>query len=188
MALTPEQELAYYRDMAGKINADPAARKTYLRLRKQLFPHEQIPEIDVEERLQSDLNKQLEERDKKIKELEERQFKKEFEDKFTRTREKLSGPPWFLEDDQIKAVDELIEKKGFPDLETAADYLRATTQPLKPSSLGLMGFKPTQTARKQRADFNERYKKIFPKPKSNFRETFADAMQKIDSGDYLKEM
>jgi len=186
--MTAEQELAYYRDMASKLKADPEAEHKYLELRKKLYPNESIPTLDVPKRLQAEFEKQLDERDKKIKELEERQFKKEFADRFEAKRAKLSGPPWYLDEAEIKEVDELIEKKGFPDLDVAADYLRATTQPLKPSSLGLMGFKPTKTARQERAAFNERYKKIFPKAKSNFKQVFDDAMSKIDSGEYLKEM
>lgn len=183
-----EQELQQYRTIAARFN-DPKLKGKYLALYKEAFPDAAVPEIDIPSRLEKDFGDKLEQRDKELAELKERLYKKELDDNFEKRRNQLSGAPWFLADDDLKQVDELVEKKGFPSFELAADYYRATTQPLRPSALGLSGFTPSKNRLQELAEFNNKFAGVFKKKKNDFKAVFDDAYNKaFVTGEYQNEM
>lgn len=186
--MTEAEELASLREMRKALTKDPEIRKEFQKVLKKAIPTIPTPDLDADESLNTRLQKELEERDKKITALEDARLKAELTDRYTQQRSKLSGPPYNFDDEDIAEVEKLIKEKEFPSYELAAEYYKALNATAKPSGLGLGGTTRSKSVREQRKAFNDRYKGVFKRPgSSQWQQTFDDAYEKVRTGQYLKE-
>lgn len=188
MTNAEEQEFAALREMRKALNKDPEIRKEFQRVLKKAIPEAITPDLDAEEKLNTRLQKELEERDKKIQALEEARLKSELTSQYTSQRNKLTEPPYSFDEEDIAEVEKLIKDKEFPSYELAAEYYKAINAPVKPSGIGIGGTSRSKSMRQERREFNDRFKGVFKKPGSgNWQKTFDDAYEKVRTGQYLKE-
>lgn len=185
--MTEAEELQYYRRLNAQALGNKETRETYLRLRKALNPEIPIPEIDEPEKLRAEIEAKFATRDEAEAKFRKEQADKEFIAEYNRRKESLKGPPYYLRDTDLPAVEKLIEERGFPSLELAADYYRNVSEPIKPSGLGIMGLSQSKGSLDQRKEFNARYQKIFKPRSAKYKETFDNAWKDIESGDYLNK-
>lgn len=186
--MTEAEELRYYRELNSRALSTPETREMLFQLRKKLYPDQPIPEVDVPNKLRSEMETELKKRDSEMAAFKKEQAEKEFYADYNRRKEALKGPPYYLDEADLPLVEKLITEEQFPSLELAAKHYRAVTEPIKPSSLGMLGLSQTKGALEQRKDFNSRYQGIFRKKASRGREVLSEALDKVKSGEYLNEM
>jgi hypothetical protein len=171
-----EQVLKMYNDLRN----DPSVNQDFFKLLKKKWPNMSIPEVDVPARLEAEQLAREEERNKKIKELEERLLEQDVRNRLASERGKIKGPPFNISDEEMTRVEELIEKKGFPTYEAAAEYYRAVTAPLKPT--GFMSQVPRPEIKKAKDLLKDPKSDLFKSPKSWSDNEFDNAWSDVETG------
>jgi hypothetical protein len=186
--MTDAEELEQLRQMRRSLTKDPEIRKEFQRVLKKAIPTALTPDLDQDESLTTRLQKELEARDAKIQALEEARLRNDLSKQYQDQKDKLAGPPYNFDPDDIAEVEKLIKEKEFPSYEVAAQYYQALNGTAKPSGLGLGGTTRSKSVREHRKAFNDRYKGVFKRPGSGtWQATFDDAYEKVRTGQYLKE-
>ena len=102
--------------LSKRLSDDPKTRKAFLKLAKQASPDLVLPELEIEEAV----NAQLQTRDEQIsalsKQLADRQVEEDLERQRDALRKRGADP------DEIEAIEKLMVEKGIADHATAADY------------------------------------------------------------------
>ena len=132
--MTDDERLRAYDDLAN----DPEYRESFLRLVKQKFPKSSLPEIDAKDALQKQIADQLKTRDQESSELKDQVLAERAERLRQSKAEKFRGAPWYLSDDDIKAVEQLMVDEQIPKFETAVTLYRSSISPLKPNGYGTL--------------------------------------------------
>jgi hypothetical protein len=185
--MTPEERLEYYDRLTADIQKDPEMALELDRLIRKVRPQSVSPRLDLVNRFETNLKKELEDRDKKLAELEESQKRKEHLDRLEKERNQLRKAPYNFDDEDIAEVEKLITEKQFPSYETAAQYLRATQATVTPSGSGARDYKRKKPAEDLREKIKDPFKKLFPRKAPRFQEEFDKAYQEALSGEYLNQ-
>ncbi len=115
--------------LAKTLAENPATRKTFLQLTKQVRPDVPIPEIEIEERT----NSVLAEANKKVETLEQRLRQKEAKEELEKRRITLLKKNLVQSEDEIAEVEKLMVEKGIANHETAAEYHQWMKQAAAPT-------------------------------------------------------
>jgi hypothetical protein len=154
--LEQQEEMAR---LTSDLSSNPATRKQYLKLVKQLRPDLHIAELEVEESSE----KRASETDEKISKLEAKLAEKEAIENYRERRNALLKKGIVQSEDEIDEVEKIMVEKKIHDHETAAEYLDWMKRAAVPTPSGynpspLKGFKlnefwknPVQGARNEAA-------------------------------------
>lgn len=115
------------RKIAEGLANDPKTRSAYLRLIKQKFPEEVIPELEVEEKIAAMAKPHID----KVAELEKKLLEREVNDNINRQRAALRDQG-YTEDD-IKAIEKKMVEEKIPSHDTAAKYYRMERETAAPT-------------------------------------------------------
>jgi hypothetical protein len=110
------------KQLLDKLSNNPKTRKQLLQLLKTNDPETPIPELDIAEPLQTDLQQFKSEVGNSLQELKELfesdSRKRSIEDTINSERRKLRKAGW--DDEGISKVEDLMQKRGLTDYEAAA--------------------------------------------------------------------
>jgi hypothetical protein len=126
LSLEAQAELA---SLAKSLAENPATRKQFLSLTKQVRPDVPIPEIEIEERT----NTVLSEANKRVESLEAKLRAKEAKEELDRRRQVLVKKNLVQSEDDIKEVEKIMVEKGIANHETAAEYHQWMKQAAAPT-------------------------------------------------------
>lgn len=126
LSLEAQAELA---SLAKSLAENPATRKQFLSLTRQVRPDVPIPEIDIEERT----NTVLAESQKRVESLEAKLRSKEAKEELDRRRQTLVKKNLVTSEDDIKEVEKIMVEKGIANHETAAEYHQWMKQAAAPT-------------------------------------------------------
>lgn len=118
--------------LSKRLSEDPATRKQFLRLTKQVHPDLPVPEIEMEEAV----NARASVAEQKVAQLEAKLRQREVKDELTKRRNSLKEKGYVQSDDEILEIEKLMTEKGIGNHETAADYWRHMKQSAIPTSSG----------------------------------------------------
>lgn len=115
--------------MYEELRTDPQRKSAFFRLLKDKWPKLQIPELDAEDRF-GELSKT---HASEIEDLKRQMLDRDIRDRLERERGKLRVSPFNLSESEIEQVEKLMNEKGFPTHELAAEWYLKVTTPAKPS-------------------------------------------------------
>jgi len=118
--------------LSKRLSEDPATRKQFLRLTKQVHPDLPVPEIEMEEAV----NARASVAEQKVAQLEAKLRQREVKDELTKRRNSLKEKGYVQSDDEILEIEKLMTEKGIGNHETAADYWRHMKQSAIPTPSG----------------------------------------------------
>lgn len=118
--------------LSKRLSEDPATRKQFLRLTKQVHPDLPVPEIEMEEAV----NARASVAEQKVAQLEAKLRQREVKDELTKRRNSLKEKGYVQSDDEILEIEKLMTEKGIGNHETAADYWRHMKQSAVPTPSG----------------------------------------------------
>ena len=115
--------------LARELSDNPATRKKFLALTREIKPDMPMPELDIENRI-SAIEASANDRVSKLEgQLSEEAMRKELQ----RRRDALKASGKASSDEDIEAIEKLMLEKGIQSHETAADYFDWMKQAAKPS-------------------------------------------------------
>lgn len=132
-------------DFVESIYNDPALTKEAKRLIKKKYPNLAIPDLDIEDRVQAQIDE-----DRKQRKAAEDAAKQAREDEKWRTQRKQVQDEYGFTDEAMKDLEGWMQDKGVGDYEVAAQY-RASKNPKTSEPTADTGFWRHETA----PDFNE---------------------------------
>lgn len=115
--------------LAKTLAENPATRKQFLQLTKQVRPDVPIPEIEIEERT----NAVLQEANSKVERLEKSLRDKEAREELQKRRDALIRKGLINSEDEIREVEKVMVEKGIANHETAAEYHQWMKQAAAPT-------------------------------------------------------
>lgn len=118
--------------LSKRLSEDPATRKQFLRLTKQVHPDLPVPEIEMEEAV----NARASVAEQKVAQLEAKLKQREIKDELSKRRNVLKEKGYVSSDDEILEIEKLMTEKGIANHETAADYWRHMKQSAVPTPSG----------------------------------------------------
>lgn len=118
--------------LSKRLSEDPATRKQFLRLTKQVHPDLPVPEIEMEEAV----NARASVAEQKVAQLEAKLRQREVKDELNKRRNSLRDKGYVQSDDEILEIEKLMTEKGIANHETAADYWRHMKQSAVPTPSG----------------------------------------------------
>jgi hypothetical protein len=118
--------------LSKRLSEDPATRKQFLRLTKQVHPDLPVPEIEMEEAV----NARASVAEQKVAQLEAKLRQREVKDELNKRRSVLKEKGYVESDDEILEIEKLMTEKGIANHETAADYWRHMKQAAVPTPSG----------------------------------------------------
>lgn len=133
--MTNEERL----DALQKIIDDPQTRDPFFRLVKKKFPNASIPEIDAADAIYAKIDSELATYKKQLEETRDELLTERASRVIQREREAWKGAPWYFDDEDIKAVEDLMINKQIGTFKTAAEYYRAKVSPITPTGFGIGG-------------------------------------------------
>lgn len=141
-----EQDAQFYTQLAN----DPIARPALMKHLKRINPDLSLPEIDAQERLETQVQERLKPLQDEITELKTQVGKKLTDDLRDRLQSSVRQHPWNLNDEQVKELEARMHKSPvmFPDYVEALKYFRYEDAPNHPQgipSLSPFGHKSAQT-------------------------------------------
>lgn len=104
--------------LARSLAENPATRKSFLQLTKQVRPDVPIPEIEIEERT----NSVLAQAEDRVKSLEDKLRQKEAKEELQKRRDALMKKGLVDSEDDVREVEKIMVEKGIANHETAAEY------------------------------------------------------------------
>jgi hypothetical protein len=104
--------------LARALAENPATRKPFLQLTKQVRPDVPIPEIEIEERT----NTVLAQAEDRVKSLEDKLRQKEAKEELQKRRDALMKKGLVDSEDDVREVEKIMVEKGIANHETAAEY------------------------------------------------------------------
>ncbi len=118
--------------LSKRLSEDPATRKQFLRLTKQVHPDLPVPEIEMEEAV----NARASVAEQKVAQLEAKLRQREVKDELNKRRNSLRDKGYVQSDEEILEIEKLMTEKGIANHETAADYWRHMKQSAVPTPSG----------------------------------------------------
>jgi hypothetical protein len=156
LSMDARDELA---QLARQLAENPATRKQFLQMTKQVKPDMPIPELEIE----AYTDKRVSEAQYRVEQLEAKLREKEAVDELNRRRNELMKKGYVRSDDEVNEVEKVMLEKGITNHESAAEYYNWMKQAAEPTASsynpsGLSKFdltdywkNPTQGARREAA-------------------------------------
>ena len=131
LSLEQRDELAM---LARQLADNPATRKQFLRMTKQVKPEMSIPELDIEDFT----NTKVSAAETRVMNLEAKMRERDAVEELNKRRAKLNRPT-----KEIEQIEKLMLDKGMTNHETAAEYFDWMRQAAEPTPNSAMGYTPS---------------------------------------------
>jgi hypothetical protein len=128
MSLEQRDELAM---LAKQLADNPATRKEFLRMTRQVKPELSIPELDIEDYT----NKKVTAAEERVMGLEAKLRERDAREELDKRRARLNRPT-----NEIEEIEKLMLDKGMTNHETAAEYFDWMRQAAEPTPNSAMGY------------------------------------------------
>ena len=129
LSLEARDELA---QLAQTLAENPATRKDFLRMTKQVKPDLPIPELEIEEYTHKAVNKAEE----RVQALEAKLREKEALEELQNRRNALMKKGLISNESEVSDVEKIMLERGITNHETAAEYHQWMKQAAVPTSTG----------------------------------------------------
>ena len=116
--------------LAQTLAENPATRKQFLRMTKQVKPDLPIPELEIEE----STHKAVSQAESRVQALEAKLREKEAIEELKNRRESLMKKGLIKSEEDIEGVEKLMLEKGITNHETAAEYHQWMKQAAVPTA------------------------------------------------------
>ena len=136
LSLEQRDELAM---LARQLADNPATRKQFLRMTKQVKPEMSIPELDIEDYTHSKVNAAEE----RVMHLESKMREKDAREELQKRRDSLIKKGLARNESDIDQIEKLMLEKGMTNHETAAEYFDWMRQAAEPTPNSAMGYTPS---------------------------------------------
>ena len=131
LSLEQRDELAM---LARQLADNPATRKQFLRMTKQVKPEMSIPELDIEDFT----NTKVSAAETRVMNLEAKMRERDAVEELNKRRARLNRPT-----KEIEEIEKLMLDKGMTNHETAAEYFDWMKQAAEPTPNSAMGYTPS---------------------------------------------
>jgi len=131
LSLEQRDELAM---LARQLADNPATRKQFLRMTKQVKPEMSIPELDIEDFT----NTKVSAAETRVMNLEAKMRERDAVEELNKRRARLNRPT-----KEIEEIEKLMLDKGMTNHETAAEYFDWMRQAAEPTPNSAMGYTPS---------------------------------------------
>ena len=131
LSLEQRDELAM---LARQLADNPATRKQFLRMTKQVKPEMSIPELDMEDFT----NTKVSAAEERVMGLEAKLREREAREELEKRRARLNRPT-----QEVEQIEKLMLDKGMTNHETAAEYFDWMRQAAEPTPNSAMGYTPS---------------------------------------------
>ena len=118
--------------LAKQLAENPATRKDFLRMTKHVNPNMPIPELDIEDYT----NKQVNASNQKVEQLENKLRERDALDKLKERRQSLLAEGLVANESEIDEVEKVMLEKNISDHKTAAEYFAWMKQAAVPTPTG----------------------------------------------------
>lgn len=156
LSMEARDELAL---LARQLSENPATRKEFLRLTKRHKPDMVIPELEIEEKTDSAVQKA----EDRVKALESKLAERDAVEALERRRKRIKENGLISDEKDVEEVEKVMLEKGITNHDTAAEYWQWMKQaaqptpssynpsPMKHLDLAKYMKNPTQSAREEAA-------------------------------------
>ena len=160
LSLEQRDELAM---LARQLADNPATRKQFLRMTKQVKPEMSIPELDIEDFT----NTKVSAAETRVMNLEAKMRERDAVEELNKRRARLNRPT-----KEIEEIEKLMLDKGMTNHETAAEYFDWMKQAAEPTPNSAMGYNPSALSK---FDLSKYWKN----PQMGAREEAASALKEL---------
>jgi len=115
--------------LSKRLSEDPKTRKSFLKLAREVNPDLPVPELEMEEIV----NSRASAAEKRVEELENKLRARDVREELSKRRNRLKEQGLAQSDDEILEIEKLMTEKGIANHETAADYWRHMKQSAVPT-------------------------------------------------------
>jgi hypothetical protein len=129
MSFEQRDELAA---LARTLSENPSTRKDFLRLTKKVKPDLIVPELEIEDKTQS----YIEKLEKRLEEREAKERERDAQSELDRRRQTLVQKGIAKTDDEIQEIEKVMLEKSIANHETAAEYWQWMKQSAAPTPTG----------------------------------------------------
>jgi hypothetical protein len=171
-----EADYQRLKNIEGLLTATPALRKKLEGLVREADPNAKVPFLEQQEAVENLVKERTSKLEEELKEIKERTARREYDEDSARTITRLRRAPFNLDEEDIKAVKELVAAKykegEVLSLETAARFYIAQHSPV-------VGSNPVRTP------FSTR----LARPKNDFRKELRNPKSRLftDPRGYINE-
>jgi hypothetical protein len=116
--------------LSKRLSEDPKTRKRFLGLAREVNPDLPVPELEMEEIV----NTRASAAERRVEELENKLRARDVREELTKRRSRLKEQGLAQSDDDILEIEKLMTEKGIANHETAADYWKHMKQSAVPTS------------------------------------------------------
>jgi hypothetical protein len=120
--------------LAKTLADNPATRKEFLRMTKQVNPEMSIPELEIEDYT----NKKVSAAEERVMKLEAQLRERDAREELEKRRAKLGRT-----EEEIAEIEKVMLEKGMTNHETAAEYFDWMKQAAAPTPNSAMGYNPS---------------------------------------------
>ena len=136
LSLEQRDELAL---LAQQLADNPATRKQFLRMTKQVKPEMSIPELDMEDFT----NNKVSAAEERVMGLEAKLRERDAREELQKRRDSLLKKGLARNQTDIDEIEKLMLEKGMTNHETAAEYFDWMKQAAEPTPNSAMGYTPS---------------------------------------------
>ena len=129
VSLEARDELAA---LAQQLAENPATRKQFLRMTKQVKPDLPIPELDMEDYTHNAVNKS----EQRVQALEAKLRERDAVEELQKRRNSLMQKGLIKSEDEVKDVEKIMLERGITNHETAAEFHQWMKQAAEPTPSG----------------------------------------------------
>ena len=129
VSLEARDELAA---LAQQLAENPATRKQFLRMTKQVKPDLPIPELDMEDYTHNAVNKS----EMRVQALEAKLRERDAIEELQKRRQSLMKKGLIANEDEVKDVEKIMLERGITNHETAAEFHQWMKQAAEPTPSG----------------------------------------------------
>jgi hypothetical protein len=149
--------------LAKQLADNPATRKEFLRMTKQVKPEMSIPELEIEDYT----NKKVTAAEERVMKLEANMRDRDARDELEKRRARLNRPA-----EEVAEIEKVMLEKGMTNHETAAEYFDWMKQAAAPTPNSAMGYNPSALSK---FDLNKYWKN----PQMGARDEAQKALQEL---------
>ena len=136
LSLEQRDELAM---LARQLADNPATRKQFLRMTKQVKPEMSIPELEIEDYTHSKVNAAEE----RVMGLEAKLRERDAREELQKRRDNLIKKGLARNESEIDEIEKIMLEKNISNHETAAEYFDWMRQAAAPTPNSAMGYNPS---------------------------------------------
>jgi len=149
--------------LAKQLADNPATRKEFLRMTKQVKPEMSIPELEIEDYT----NKKVTAAEERVMKLEANMRDRDARDELEKRRARLNRSA-----EEVAEIEKVMLEKGMTNHETAAEYFDWMKQAAAPTPNSAMGYNPSALSK---FDLNKYWKN----PQMGARDEAQKALQEL---------